>query len=206
MKNTNFNWSMFRKLIALALMGLMVISCGDKKNKVADTTSNPFGFTGNAGLPAEQTSQIASVINGIQCDYHGAAQTDNNRKRYQFRANTGAQQGSNTTLYTSWAQGAISQQQVYKTFIGRSYEGDVMIIYQTASTYEMDLYLCPARSNTTGTWFIGGDAQISNFTFSGYNLDTDVNCGRGSIDSGSFSFSSNRAGNVGKLISKVCWQ
>ena len=203
MKTKNF---IVFKVIALLLVGSFIAGCG-KKNKVSknDNTNSPFGFNSNNGLPQEVNNSIANAINNVQCDYHGAAQTNNQRIRREFTANAAPAQGSNTTLYATWTQGKRGGS-VVNTYIGRTYEGDVIIIYKTQQGYDMDLMLCPARSNTTGTHFIGGDAQLSNFTFSGYNLDTDVNCGQGAIDAGSFSFFTNRAGTVNKLVSKVCWR
>lgn len=190
-------------------MSCFVISCG-KKNKVNKKSIEPPPYTPgtatyNPGLSPEQNSKVANTIAGIQCNYHGVARTGHTRVTFSFKANTPVQPGQNTTLLTTWTQGKVGGQ-VYKTFLGRTNEGDVMAIFQTASGYDMDLHLCTAQNNLTETWLIGGSAQLSNFLFTGYNLDSDVNCGNGSIDAGSFSFFSNTAGNVSKLVAKICWK
>jgi hypothetical protein len=183
----------------IAMSGLLMTSCG-KKNVV---DSNEISGTSPVGLNPQQQSEYNSLKSQYPCD-GGEQRIADIPLSLQ---NGGQQQGG--SLSGPLQPGHLSGQ-ASDTFVGINYGfKDLLIITKVNNggqvSYNFTLSLCSNRGQS-GVWFIGGDAQLTNFQASGILPTSSIGCSFGNIVTGNIAFQNSTVGQDGRSFTQVCWQ
>ncbi|MBT7608973.1 MAG: hypothetical protein HN576_04410 [Bacteriovoracaceae bacterium] len=197
--NTNHPLAKVAKIAAIMSMSaLLMTSCG-KKNQ-----SDSNAVTGQS--PVFSNPQQQADYNSLKSQYT----CDGGEQRLGdiplSLVNGGNQGGTlNGQLQNGHVGGAPTE-----TFVGINYGfKDLLIITKVSNggqvSYNFTLSLCSKRGQS-GMWFIGGDAQLSNFQANAVLPVSSINCSFGNVVNGNIAFSNSNFGQDGRSFTQVCWQ
>ena len=190
-KNVEFK-KMAKGVLLLGLSSVLLTSCGGKKNQ---TNSD---VQGNA--PIFQIHSSKMITTNLRHSIHVilAKGVEQN-----FVLNVSATQGN--TIAGQMTPGGASGASTQSYFGINAGFKDIMVITQAGNNqFNVHLSLCAIQGQTT--WFIGGNAQLSNFILDFATLNTSVSCSYGNIDQANVRFMNSNFGQDGRSFTKVCWQ
>lgn len=193
MKTKNLEFKKIAKgVLLLGLSSVLLTSCGGKKNQTNSEVQ------GNA--PIFSNPQQQNDYNQIKAQYPCDS---GQRVEQNFVLNVSATQGN--TIAGQMTPGGAAGASTQSYFGINTGFKDIMVITQAGNNqFNVHLSLCAVRGQTT--WFIGGDAQLSNFVLDFATLSTSVSCSYGNIDQANVRFMNNKFGQDGRSFTKVCWQ
>lgn len=193
MKTKNVEFKKIAKgVMLLGLSSMLLTSCGVKKNQMNT------GVTGNA--PIFSNPQQQNDYNQLKAQYPCQS---GQRVEQNFVLNVSGVQG-NTIAGTMTPGGAAGASTQSYFGINTGFK-DIMVITQAGQNqFNIHLSLCAVQGQTT--WFIGGDAQLSNFVLDFATLSTSVSCSYGNIVQANVRFTNSKFGQDGRSFTQVCWQ
>ncbi|MCO4792723.1 MAG: hypothetical protein KC493_03365 [Bacteriovoracaceae bacterium] len=184
---------MVKGALLLGLSCMVLTSCGGKKNQ-----TNSADVTGTS--PIFSNPQQQNDYNQIKAQFpcESGQRVDQN-----FQLQVAASQGNTISgaMTPGGAAGASNQ-----TYFGvNAGFKDLMVVTQTGgNTFNVHLSLCAIRGQFS--WFIGGDAQLTNFYLDFATLNTSVSCSYGNVDQANVRFTNSSFGQDGRSFTRVCQQ
>lgn len=197
-KKTNHIVKVAKIASIMGMSALLLTSCG-KKNAADPNANNQLG-------PVFTNQQVQNDYNAIKAQYP----CDNGQTRVAdipLHLPAGVQQGGflGGSLNPGHAGGTAID-----TFIGVNYGfKDLLVVTRVSNggqiSYNFTLSLC-SQIGQSGIWFIGGDAQLTNFQAQGVMPVSSMGCSFGNVDSGNIAFNNSNFGMDGRSFTRVCWQ
>lgn len=182
-----------RGALLLGLSSVLLTSCGGKKNQ---TNSANVGTTAPIFSNPQQQNDYNQLKGQFPCE-------SGQRVEQNFQLQVQGMQGN--TISGPLAPGGVGGSPL-KTYIGvNTGFKDLIVVTQTSTTsFNVNLSLCAVKGQFS--WFIGGDAVLSNFYLDFATLNQQVSCSYGNVDQANVRFTNSSFGQDGRSFTKVCWQ